>query len=271
MESETNQIITIPSPEDVILSPHLDEDVLRHTATFLDFHSLRLFRLVSREWNAAALPILMKRGNYNLSHKCHRNEREDLIKGAIHYSSWKISHSVYKSAELLHDNGMWQNVSSLTIHQRIPLSREFLRWAWETIETRCLKLQDPSFNLIFHPVEDFQLTSTTVVSDYEEAITGLPNSSFPRINDLSNLSSIQFKGIHDKTTAYFAQNLIQACRNLRHLSFCPITEPRDVKLDAEAFSIFEYLHLNPNLLKSLQYLSYSPSDGALATQMSTDI
>jgi hypothetical protein len=252
MESKANnKILTIiPSPDEVIINPHL-EDVLRHIATFLDFHSLRQFRLVSRDWNTASLPILMKKGNYNLTHPCHRNEREDLYQGAIHYSSWKISHSVYTSAKLLlHGNEMWENVSSLTIHQRIPLSREFLRWAWETIESRCPNLRD--LIVIFQSVEDSELRSTTVVSDYEQAIQGQPNASFPKISKLTNLSSIQFKGIHDKLTAYFAQILLQACTNLRHLSFCPIAEPTNVKLDTEAFSIFEYLHLNPSLLRNLQ-------------------
>jgi hypothetical protein len=65
MESEVNdEIPYIPSAE-LILTPHLNEDVLRHMVTFLDFQSIINFRLVSREWNAACLPILMKRGTYN--------------------------------------------------------------------------------------------------------------------------------------------------------------------------------------------------------------
>jgi hypothetical protein len=145
---------------------------------------------------------------------------------------------------------MWGNLSSLTIHHRIPLSREFLRWAWETVESRCPNLRD--LIVIFQSVEDTELRSTAVVSDYEQAIQGQPNASFPKISKLTNLSSIQFKGICDKLTAHFAQILLQSCANLRHLSFCPIAEPTNVKLDTEAFSIFEYLHLNSSLLKNLQ-------------------
>jgi hypothetical protein len=82
MKSEANKAPTtiIPSPDDeVIPILHLPEEILLHISTFLDFKSLRQFRLVSREWNAASLPILMKRGNYNLSHPCDDNEeRADL-------------------------------------------------------------------------------------------------------------------------------------------------------------------------------------------------
>jgi hypothetical protein len=124
MESEANKFLTTPSPDDVVNpTPHLDEDVLRHIAPFLDFQSLLQFRLVSREWNAAFLPILMKRGTYNLICSSYGKKRPGLFRGAINYSSWKISHSVYNSCKILHDNGMWQNVRSLSIYTWVPLQR----------------------------------------------------------------------------------------------------------------------------------------------------
>jgi hypothetical protein len=86
MESEANKIL-IPSPDNVNPCPHFHEDILRHVATFLDFQSLLQFRLVSHEWNDVGLPILMKKGYYNFTHSRHGNERPDLLKGAIHYSS----------------------------------------------------------------------------------------------------------------------------------------------------------------------------------------
>jgi hypothetical protein len=182
----------------------LHEDVLRHIATFLDFQSLRQFSLASREWNLAGMPILMKRGTYNLSHPCHGNEeRSDLHKEAIHFSSWKISHSVYESAEFLHDKQIWQSLKSLTIHQPIPLNRGFCSWAWETIQTRCPNLQEISFTF----ERSFNIEpESRVKSDYETAIQGLPNASFPKISNLRNLTSVTFKGICDKTTAYFASS-----------------------------------------------------------------
>jgi hypothetical protein len=257
MESNAkSEALIFPSPSELILTPHLHDDVLRHIATFLDFQSIRQFRLVCREWNAAGTGILMKRGYYALTYLCKENERSDLCRGASHYSSWKISHSIYESAEILHDNEMWGNVRSLTIHQLIPLSREFHSWAWETIQSRCPNLQEISF--IF---ERFFNTApeSEVESDYERAVEGLPNASFPKISNLTKLVSVHFKGIYDKTTAYFARNLLQACTpNLRHLSFCPITEPLDLDLEVvDAFRIFEYLKQTPSLLKNLQSFAFS--------------
>jgi hypothetical protein len=264
MESEANKSLTVQSsPDDVILSPHFDKDVLRHIALFLDFQSLRQFRLVSREWNAACLPILMKRGHYNLSHPCDDNDkRADLYRGAINYSSWKISHSVYESAELLHDNEMWENVRSLSIHQFRPLTREFHRWAWETIgETRCPNLQELTFSFENVDVcdDDSPYVNTEIESDYGQAIQGLPNASFPNISNLSNLTSVHFKGICDKTTAYFAQHLLAASTpSLRHLYFCPIGESDDVYMDrGEAFRIFDYLKQKPCLLSNLQSFGFN--------------
>jgi hypothetical protein len=82
MESEANKALAtiIPSPDEIIPTVQLNVDVLRHIATFLDFQSLLQFRLVSREWNSVALPILMKRGTYNLGHPSpHENKRPDLL------------------------------------------------------------------------------------------------------------------------------------------------------------------------------------------------
>jgi hypothetical protein len=249
MESEENMALPtiIPSPDELIPTVQLNVDVLRHIATFLDFQSLQQFRLVSRECHTVGTPILMKRGYYNLTHSSNGNERRDLLKGAIHYSSWKISHSVYESAKLLQDDQMWQNVKSLIIHQKIPgLSRGFYVWAWETIQRRCPNLQEITFML-----QEVMNTKVNpeVLSDYELAIQGLPNASFPKITNLRNLSSVYFKGIFDSITAYFAQNLLQACTNLRHLSFCPI-------FDLESFRIFEYLQNNPRLLMNLHSFAF---------------
>jgi hypothetical protein len=250
MESEAeNKTQIILNPDDVNPFPHLHEDILRHVATFLDFQSLLQFRLVSREWNSIGLPILMKKGTYNLTHSTHGNERPDLLKGAIHYSSWKITHSVYESAELLQDDQMWRNVKSLIIHQRIPgLSRDFHVWAWETIQRRCSNLQEITF--ILQGVMNTKM-NCEVLADYKLAIQGLPNASFPKISNLKHLSSVHFKGICDSITAYFAQNLLQACTNLRHLSFCPLRGPPIY--DLESFRIFEYLQNNPSLLKNLHF------------------
>jgi hypothetical protein len=248
MESEANKSLKVPSPDDdPILSPHLDEDVLRHIATFLDFQSLRQFRLVSREWNAAFLPILMKRGTYNLIHFSYGNEeRADLVEGAKHYSSWKLTRTVYKSSGILQDNGMWENVRSLTIKTWIPLGRELLRWAWETIGSHCADVQE--LTVIFESFEDYYEVDCEVVSDYEQAIQGLPNPSFPNISRLN--------GICDEITAHFAQHLLQATTpSLRYLSFCPIRASYGYSL-SEPFRIFEYLKQNPSLLKNLQSFSF---------------
>jgi hypothetical protein len=258
MESEADKFPVIPRPVGLLRDvPSLHEYILRHIATFLDFQSIRQLRLVSREWNFAGTGILMKRGYYDLTYPCHENERSDLYRGAINYSSWKISRSVYQSSELLHENQIWQNVSSLTIHQLIPLFSGFHRWALETIGSRCPNLQE--LIIIFKPV--FNSTDRSrVVSDYEDSIQGLPNNnaSFPNeISNLRHLSSVHFKGICEKTTAIFAQNLLQACTNLRHLSFCPIGEPSNVRLDLEAFSIFEYLQNSPSLLKNLHSFAFN--------------
>jgi hypothetical protein len=226
----------------------LHEDVLRHIATFLDFQSIKHFRLVSREWNAAGMCILMKRGYYDLTDSCHGNdERSDLHKEAIKFSSWKISHSVYESAEFLHDNGIWQSLKSLTIHQPIPFNRGFCSWAWETIQNRCPNLQEIIF--VFESVVDSEL-DREVYMDYDQASNGTPNSSFPTISSLSNLASVRFKGICDKTTVYFAQNLLPACKNLRHLHFSLIGQWD--KVDANAYRIYQFLQHNPTLLKNLR-------------------
>jgi hypothetical protein len=255
MGSEVNEKIPhIPSPN-VILGPRLDEDVLRHIATFLDFQSLRHFRLLSREWNAACLPVLMKRGTYNLTHSCHSNERVDLYKGAMDHSSWKISHSVYMSAELLHDNQMWQNVRSLTIHQLTPHTRRFYHWAWGAIqETRCPNLQE--LTLIFERNDDdFSEVDAEVESDYKQAIMGTPNPSFPKLFSQKSLVSVEFRGISDKRTAYFATILLEACTSLRRLSFCAIGQPANG--DENVFRIFEYLQQNPTLMKNLQSFAFN--------------
>jgi hypothetical protein len=254
MESEAeNKTQIIPNPDDINPFPHLHEDILCHVATFLDFQSLRQFRLVSREWNAIGLPNLMKRGYYNLSHSSHGNERPDLLKGASNYSSWKITHSVYESAELLQDDQMWRNVKSLAIHQRITgLSRGFHVWVWETIQSRCPNLQEITF--ILQGVMNSKINPEEL-SDYELAIQGLPNASFPKICNLRHLSSVHFKGICDSITAYFAQNLLQACPNLRHLSFCSLRGPPIY--DLQSFRIFEYLQNNPSLLSNLHSFAFN--------------
>jgi hypothetical protein len=253
MESEADKTQIIHCPDDVSLFPHLHEDNLRHLATFLDFQSLRQFRLVSHLWNAIGLPILMKKGTYNLTHSRNGNERPDLLKGAAHYSSWKIKRSVYQSSELLQDDQMWQNVKSLIIHQRIPgLSRGFHVWVWETIQRRCPNLQELTFN--FRSVMNTKI-NPEVLSDYELAVQGQPNASFPKISNLRNLSSVHFRGISDSIDAYFAQNLLQACSNLRHLSFCPIRGPPI--FDLESFRIFEYLQNNPSLLMNLHSFAFN--------------
>jgi hypothetical protein len=186
MESEDNQVLVISSP-DAAIHPHLHEDILRHVATFLDFQSLRQFRLVSREWNAIGLPILMKRGYYVLCPSSHEiAERNQLYKVASNYSSWKIKRSVYQLSDLLQDDQMWRNVKSLIIHQRIPgLSRGFHVWAWETIQRRCPNLQELTFS--FRSVMNTKI-KPEVLSDYELAIQGLPNASFPKISNLRHLS-----------------------------------------------------------------------------------
>jgi hypothetical protein len=262
MESETKKAptTTTPSPDDELISIlDLPVKILRHIATFLDFGSLLHFRLVSSQWNSACLPILMKRGNYNLTHPCPENERPDLIKGANHYSSWKISHSVYESAELLHDNEMWGNVRSLSIHQKLPLSREFHVWAWETIENRCPHLHELTFSFEQY-LNNHTIHFVEVNSDYERAIKGLPNASFPnnKIFNLKNLSSVVFKGISEKTTAYFAQTLLQSTLpSLTRLHFCPITKPRYAdRRELGAFRIFEYLQQNSTLTKNLQSFGF---------------
>jgi hypothetical protein len=265
MESETNKAPTtsIPSPDELISISHLPEEVLRHIATFLDFQSLKNFRLVSPEWNAACFPILRKRGTCNLSHPCHENERPDLLEGAMDYSSWKINHSVYKSSETLHDHQIWVNVRSLIIHQKTPLSREFHRWAWETIsEAHCPHLQDLTF--MFESADGpygFSKVDSEVESDYQEALQGHQNASFPDISPLTSLGSVTFKGIWDKTTAYFAQHLLAATNptSLRHLYFCPIGDTEDVYLDIldrGAYRIFTYLKRNPALLRNLQSFGF---------------
>jgi hypothetical protein len=256
MESEADTFLVIPRQDELLRDvPSLHEDILRHIATFLDFQSIRHFRLVCREWNAAGTGILMKRGYYDLTHTCHGNEeRRDLLEGAKHYSSWKISHSVYKSSKILHDNGMWGNVRSLSIHTCLPLTREFHCWAWETImESRCPNLQE--LTISFESASSVPPHHPEVVSDYKQAITtGTSNPSFPQISSLKNLVSVHFKGICDGITAYFAQHLLQTgTPSLRHLFFCPITEPRDytnLKV-GEAYRIFEYLKQNPALIRNL--------------------
>jgi hypothetical protein len=149
---------------------------------------------------------------------------------------------------------MWTNVKSLTIQQPIPLSREFHRWVWQTLQTRCPYLHE--LTLSFEQDRKSKLNSQ-VESDYQKAIHGLPNPSFPNISNLTNLKSIHFKGIHDKLTAYFAQNLLQDCTpNLRHLHFCPITQPIDVLQDTGAFRIFEYLRQTPTLTENFQSFGF---------------
>jgi hypothetical protein len=248
MESEANKEIPHTPSSDAILI----EDVLRRIATFLDFRSIQQFRLVSREWNAACLPILMKRGHYVVAHSWHGNvDNADLYRAAIHYSSWKISDWVYESAELLHDKQMWLNVRSLTIQQIHGRTREFHLWAWETIENRCPYLQE--ITVKFRQVFGLPVDSL-VESDYEEAIMGMPNESFPKTSNLTNVMSVKFSGIYDKTTAYFAQNLLQACTNLRHLHICSISQPKED--DQGVYKILEYLKQNPMLLKYLQSFEF---------------
>jgi hypothetical protein len=148
---------------------------------------------------------------------------------------------------------MWRNVKSLTIHQRIPgLSRGFHVWAWETIESRCPNLQELTFS--FRSVMNTKI-KPEVLSDYELAIQGLPNASFPKISNLRNLSSVHFKGICGSIAAYFAQNLLQACTHLRHLSFCPLRGPP--VYDLQSFRIFEYLQNNPSLLNNLHSFAFN--------------
>jgi hypothetical protein len=190
MESDADNKTIIPN-SDVVIIPHLEEDVLDHIATFLDFQSLRQFRLVSREWNAAAVPILMKRGYYNLTHRYCRYDRSELIVGVTDYTSWKISHSVFVSDGLLYDNELWKNVKSLTIHQFLPLSREFHRWAWQTIQNRCPNLQELS--VIFEPGHKANL-DRKVLADFQQAILRLPNKSFPNdISGIRNLTSVKLR------------------------------------------------------------------------------
>jgi hypothetical protein len=271
MESEANKTLTtiIPIPDNVIPTPRLNSDLIRHIATFLDFQSLRLFRLVSPEWNAACLAILMKRGTYKLTHKCNGSERADLYQGANHYSSWKISHSVYESAKILHDKQRWGNVRSLTIHQLTPLSKEFHCWAWETIQSRCPNLEELTF--IFETIS-YSQPEREVYKDYKRAIKEKPIASFPKISNLRNLKCVTFRGIYNNTTAYFAQHLLQACTtSLRHLYFCPMGEAGHKNLDeGEAYRIFDYLKQNPRLLSNLQTFGFYVGGGSYSATRHVD-
>jgi hypothetical protein len=262
--ADGNKILLLPRLTGLSLRDdlRLHEDVLRHIATFLDFQSLRQFCLVSREWNAAGMSILMKRGTYDLSRPCHGNdERSDVHKEGINkFSSWKISHSVYESTEFLHDNQIWQSLKSLTIHQPIPLNRGFCSWAWETIQTRYPNLQE--INFTFESVVDSELDKE-VELDYEQAMNGTPNSSFPTIPSLRNLASVRFKGIWDKTTAYFVQYLLTACTNLRHLNFSLICQ--SINGDEIAYRIYEFLKQDPTLLKNLRSFGLNIEHNCIST------
>jgi hypothetical protein len=150
---------------------------------------------------------------------------------------------------------MWQNVMSLAIHKQTPLRREFHRWSWETIQTHCPNLQEVTF--IFEPVSSYLQPERKVYKDDKRSIIEKQNASFPRISTLRNIASGRFKGIYNKTTAYFAQILLQAFTNLRHLHFCQIGQPINVQPDVEAFRIFKYLKRNPSLLKNLQSFGFT--------------
>jgi hypothetical protein len=118
---------------------------------------------------------------------------------------------------------MWHNLKSLTIHEENnPLMKQFNSWTWETITSRCSNLQEITF--IFGTVYRYK-TDREVEPDIERAMQGLPNNSFPKISNLTSLTSVTFEGISDMITAYFAQTLLRACNNLSHLYFCPIGRP----------------------------------------------
>jgi hypothetical protein len=112
---------------------------------------------------------------------------------------------------------------------------------------------------MFESVESSAEVDSEVESDYELAIQGIANASFPKISNLTSLASVHFKGIHDKTTAYFAETLLQATTtsSLCHLFFCPIRQPNNVQKEIGAFRIFEYLEQTPRLTKNLKSFGFS--------------
>jgi hypothetical protein len=77
MESEANKILVIPRPVRLFRDVrYLHEDILRHIVTFLEFQSILQLRLVSAEWNAAGIAILMKRGYYDLTYPCMKTSSQ---------------------------------------------------------------------------------------------------------------------------------------------------------------------------------------------------
>jgi hypothetical protein len=241
----------------------LNDDVLHHLISFLDFPSLKKFRLVCTRWATLALPHLNSRGYFRIAPGYLNNNNADddttysyynldLEAASSEYSSLKFELTYLLAAYPMQINqpDVWKHVKSL--HITVPLTRERILWICKLISSLCSpNLSDLTIN--FSRDDDEHSSSKQVDWDYNLALNNRPNVSFPTLPEYPHLESLTFEGIYTPSTSYFACHLISSSSNLQHLSFKRCTHSGCLQYGSFSFPLFQHLmRVNKNSLRNLE-------------------
>jgi hypothetical protein len=248
----------------------LNDDVLHHLLSFLDFPSVKEFRLVCTHWAQLAIPHLNRRGYFNIAPGYRNNDNADddtsdsysysnldLKEATSEYSSLKFELGYLLAAHPMQINEVevWKHVKSL--HITVPLTRERILWIHKLISSLCSpNLSQLTLN--FSQDDDEHSTSKQIDSDYNLALNNTANVSFPSYLEYPHLKSLTFEGIYTPSTSYFACHLISSCCNLQHLSFIRCTHSGCLQYGSYSFPLFEHLMgVDKNSLRKLESFKWT--------------
>jgi hypothetical protein len=197
----------------------LNDDVLHHLISFLDYNSVKKFRLVCSRFAGLAIPHLDGRGYYSISQGYRKStavSNLDFKQASSRYSSLEVYLNYLLSAYPLQINEVeaWKNVKSLQISLKI--SRERILWIYKIISSSSNLSQ---LTLIFCLEDGKDPQSKEVDSDSYLALNATQNVSFPQLPKYPQLKSLTFQSIYNHATSYLASHLISSCVNLRRLTF----------------------------------------------------
>jgi hypothetical protein len=237
----------------------LNDDVLHYLISFLDFPSLKKFRLVCSRWSLLALPHLNSRGYFCIAQGYRKNAADhylssnlDLEAASSKYSSLKFELTYLLSAHPMQINqpDVWKQLKSL--HITVPLTRERILWMHKLISSLCFpNLSQLTVN--FSHDDDRHSASKQVDSDYNLAIQNTPNLSFPTLPEFPHLKSLTFQGIYTPSTFLFASHIISSSSNLQHLSFERCILSRCPEGGSYCLPPFEHLmRVNKNSFRKLE-------------------
>jgi hypothetical protein len=229
----------------------LNDDALHHLISFLDFKSVKKFRLVCSRWAVLVIPHLNSRGYFSIARNNYAavdtftDTNLDFKQASSKYSSLEFDLNYLLSAYPLQINEVeaWKNVKSLQI--TLELSREHILWIYKLISSSSNLSQ---LTLIFCLEDSTHPAYEEVDSDSHLAVNNTRNECFPQLPEYPQLKSLTFQTIHNYATSYLASHLISSCVNLRRLTFkdCDYTHFDDPEIDENCrFILFERLIRTP--------------------------